>query len=67
MITKDAFPFYKPFQFKKLRKKLMTALPVEIEIDRLLNLIRGFGWELSSKEITDDEVILKINKKISPK
>lgn len=43
----------------------MTALPVEIEIDRLLNLIRGFGWELSSKEITENEIILKINKKIS--
>lgn len=42
----------------------MTALPVEIEIDRLLNLIRGFGWEMVSKEIKEEEVTITINKKI---
>lgn len=45
----------------------MTALPVDIEIDRLLNLIRGFGWELKSREITEEEINLSIKKKITPK
>jgi len=45
----------------------MATLPVDIEIDRLMNLVRGFGWELSSKEITEEEIIIKIIKKISSK
>lgn len=43
----------------------MTTLPIDIEIDRLLNLIRGFGWEMEKKEISDEEVTLTITKKIS--
>jgi hypothetical protein len=43
----------------------VATLPVDIEIDRLLNLIRGFGWEMEKKEITDEEVTLTIKKKIS--
>jgi hypothetical protein len=45
--------------------KIMTTLPIDIEIDRLLNLIRGFGWEMEKKEISDEEVTLTITKKIS--
>ena len=45
----------------------MATLPVDIEVDRLLNLIRGFGWELKSKEITEEEIILTIKKKIPAK
>ncbi len=41
----------------------MAALPVDLEIDRLLNLIRGFGWEESGREITEDEIIITIKKK----
>ena len=42
----------------------MATLPADIEIDRLLNLTRGFGWEMTSKEITDKEMIITIKKKI---
>jgi hypothetical protein len=42
----------------------MTTLPVDIEIDRLLNLIRGFGWEMVSKETTPEEIKVTISKKI---
>jgi len=45
----------------------MVALPVELEIDRLLNLIRGFGWEMEKKEISETEIILTIKKKIPAK
>jgi hypothetical protein len=42
----------------------MASLPVEIEIDRLMNLIRGFGWEEVEKKITDTEVVMTIKKDI---
>lgn len=42
----------------------MATLPSDIEIDRLVNLIRGFGWEMTLKEITDEEMIVTIKKKI---
>jgi len=41
----------------------MNALPIDIEIDRLLNLVRGFGWEESSREITEDQTIITLKKK----
>ena len=43
----------------------MANLPADIEIDRLLNLIRGFGWEEQKKEISEEEIIITIKKKIS--
>lgn len=43
----------------------MTSLPVAIEIDRLMNLIRGFGWEEIDKKITDDVITLTIEKKVA--
>lgn len=44
----------------------MASLPVEIEIDRLMNLIRGFGWEETDKTISESEVRITIKKKILP-
>jgi len=46
------------------RKSEMTSLPVEIEIDRLMNLIRGFGWEETEKKISGSEIRITIRKKI---
>lgn len=42
----------------------MASLPVEIEIDRLMNLIRGFGWEEVEKIVTDTYVTVRIKKDI---
>jgi len=42
----------------------MNTLPVDLEIDRLINLIRGFGWEMEKKEITDIDITVTIKKKI---
>lgn len=44
----------------------MTSLPQQIEIDRLLNLVHGFGWKETEKKITDSEIIITI-KKETPK
>jgi hypothetical protein len=43
----------------------MTTLPVDLEIERVLNLIRGFGWEMEKKEITDTGITLTITKKLA--
>jgi len=40
----------------------MPTLPIDIELDRLMNLIRGFGWKISNKEITDSKATLEIVK-----
>jgi hypothetical protein len=42
----------------------MPTLPTHLEIDRVLNLIRGFGWELEEKVITDTEIKLTVKKEI---
>lgn len=42
----------------------MVALPVDLEIDRLLNLVRGFGWEMEEKIITDEYVTVRLKKEI---
>lgn len=43
----------------------MTAMPADLEIDRLMNLIRGFGWEIDEKKITDTELTVTVVKKIT--
>jgi hypothetical protein len=42
----------------------MAGLPVNLEIDRLMNLIRGFGWEMEKKEETAESITVTIKKKI---
>jgi hypothetical protein len=45
----------------------MATLPAELEVDRLMNLIRGFGWEMTEKAITDEAITLKIKKEVATK
>ena len=41
----------------------MPEYPKEIEVERIVNLIRGFGWEKTREEIVGDKLILTIEKK----
>ena len=41
----------------------MPEYPKEIEIERIMNLVRGFGWEKTKEEIIGDELIITIKKK----
>jgi len=34
-----------------------------LEVDRILNLVQGFGWEKTAEEITDEHIIITIRKK----
>ncbi len=41
----------------------MVQMPTSLEIERAINLIRGFGWDLKKQEITETEITLTIVKK----
>lgn len=45
----------------------MASLPVQIEIDRLMNLVQGFGWKEVEKKVTDTEVVITIKKEVAQK
>lgn len=34
-----------------------------LEFERIRNLVRGFGWEISKEETTDDKLIIELMKK----
>lgn len=42
----------------------MAEYPREIEIERVMNLVRGFGWEKVKEELIGDEVHLTIKKRV---
>ena len=41
----------------------MPEYPREIEIERLINLVRGFGWESIKEEVIGDELHVTVKKK----
>jgi len=41
----------------------MPEYPKELEIERVTNLIRGFGWEKVKEEVVGEDLILTIKKK----
>jgi len=41
----------------------MPEYPKEIEVERVTNLIRGFGWEKAKEEVVGEYLILTIKKK----
>jgi hypothetical protein len=43
------------------------ALPVPLEVERLVNLVRGFGWTKTEEKIAGDKVIVTLEKKTEVK
>lgn len=41
----------------------MPEYPKEIEVERIMNLVRGFGWEKVKEEIVGEDLIITIKKK----
>lgn len=41
----------------------MEKVQQVLEVERVINLCRGFGWEKTGEEIKDDRIILTIEKK----
>lgn len=42
----------------------MAQLPIDLEIERIMNLVRGFGWEKVKQEVKDNEITLVLKKSI---
>ena len=43
------------------------ALPVKLQVERLMNLIRNFGWEKIKEEVVNDELHITLKLKIEDK
>jgi len=41
----------------------MALASVEMEVERAMNLLRGFGWSKVKEEIVNDEIHITIKKK----
>ena len=43
----------------------MQAPTVAMEVERVMNLVRGFGWEKVKEELVEDEIHITLKKKSS--
>ena len=43
----------------------MPEMPVDLDLERLKNLITGFGWKIESKEITTERITVTVVKEIT--
>lgn len=39
---------------------------VKIEIERIVNLVSGFGWKKTEEKVSTDKVTLTLEKEITP-
>ena len=44
----------------------MDSTQKTMEVERILNLVRGFGWEKVSEEVDEKFIILRIQKPLTP-
>ena len=44
----------------------MEKIQRTLEVERIVNLIKGFGWELVESKVEGDFLRLVIEKKVSP-
>lgn len=42
----------------------MEMYPIEVEVERIMNVVRGFGWVEAKREVIGDELILTVKKKV---
>jgi len=38
----------------------------KLEVDRLNNLVTGFGWKITNQEYTEDKIILRVERSRTP-
>jgi len=43
----------------------MAEYTREIEVERIMNVVRGFGWEKIKEEMIGDEIHITLKKKIA--
>lgn len=42
----------------------MPEYPVTLEVERVLNLVMGFGWKKVKEEVVGDKIVLTIEKTV---
>ena len=42
----------------------MPEMPVDLDIERLKNLVSGFGWTIAEKTITKDKITVVLEKSV---
>lgn len=42
----------------------MEGYPREIEVERVMNLVRNFGWDKVKEELVGDDVLITIKKRL---
>lgn len=42
------------------------SLQITMEVERVINLVRGFGWDKIGEDIDNGIVVLKLQKRIVP-
>ena len=42
----------------------MNAPTIDLEVERVMNLVRGFGWEKTEQRLDAEYVIVVIRKKV---
>lgn len=45
---------------------MVDGIPIDIEVGRVMNLVRGFGWEKREQRLDGDKVVIVIEKKVTP-
>ena len=43
------------------------AIPIPLEVERLVNLVKGFGWTKTEERISGDKVLITLEKKVEVK
>ena len=43
----------------------MPKMPVDLDLERLKNLVTGFGWVIESKKVTEEKIEVVLVKKIT--
>jgi len=44
----------------------MAKVLTSLEIDRLTNLVQGFGWKVVKQELTEDKIKIELEKTVIP-
>lgn len=42
----------------------MEGYPIEVEVERIMNVVSGFGWVEVRREVLEDELHLTVKKKV---
>ena len=53
-------------QTKYVKGNEMEKIQRTIEIERVVNLVKGFGWELHDVKVEGEMIIITIRKTVTP-